>query len=69
MQLSLTSCAKMRLTLLAGIATIFLVCPNLSLADDDWWKTAVFYQIYPRSFKVRNTKKFLSNYKIFNLGF
>lgn len=29
----------------------------VKVGDLDWWKHAVFYQIYPRSFKVKKKTK------------
>jgi alpha-glucosidase len=40
---------------LATILTIAALLPSLSLAQDsDWWKNAVIYEIYPRSFADTN---------------
>lgn len=32
-------------------AFILIYCITYTRAEDDWWKHAVFYQVYPRSFK------------------
>lgn len=39
---------------LSCVFSIFLFEICSSRADQDWWKHAVFYQVYPRSFKDSN---------------
>ncbi|PSN54048.1 Maltase A1 [Blattella germanica] len=34
-----------------SLTAIVIASPAKPKAEEDWWKTAVFYQIYPRSFK------------------
>lgn len=40
--------------LLKSIVFVLLLAPNAIPAELDWWQNAVFYQIYPRSFKDSN---------------
>nr|XP_019545152.2 maltase 1-like [Aedes albopictus] len=40
--------------LLYGLVTLVLSSTGQELPDKDWWETAVFYQIYPRSFYDTN---------------